>query len=324
MDDTNNYHYLCYHCESVVSSPHKVTLCPECFFWLLYEIQSITFYIKDIENHQEALVPWRWRPRNDGEVESYAMPQRAGAVIRLRWNKEGAPPPPIRWESGVLLQPAMKRVTKCNQWYWCYDCRRRGTLLDSSETIHCHESLLHRAIRFTDATIDNQDHLYWCYQCNRPFVRVPSSSSSSSENICPQCQGDQLMSMIHIRRVWVVCGDLELHHPCVCLRIYVSLITRWSLQPPPPERAWSKQRKIELLSGPEVAAGKQQLNDMVLRLAHEENIATLQFHLRGCGQLPTKSSISMTCFKSPLLLLCSWYIKLIKLLSSYVSASKSR
>ncbi|CAH9121854.1 unnamed protein product [Cuscuta epithymum] len=307
MDDTINYHYLCYHCECIVSSssPHRGTSCPRCLSRLIYEIQSITFYIKDIGNHQMAPVRWHGRPKSDGEIESYLMTKRAGVVIRLRWNKKGVAPPTNRWKGPGQLQSAVEQVTKCNQWYWCYDCQRRGTLDLSaiisssrdSEVICCRENLFHRAIRFTDATIDNQDHFYWCYQCHRPHVIISSTSSSSSESICPQCQSDQFMSIIHIRRTWVVFGDLELHHSWIYSRTYVLLNSSWFVQLSPSERAWLEQHQTKLLSSSQAAAGKQLIGDMVLRITEEEKIAKLQCNLRG--ELP----LAVKCFRWLLLLM---------------------
>ncbi|CAH9093378.1 unnamed protein product [Cuscuta epithymum] len=273
MDGTQNYHYLCCHCHWGFSSAHEAILCPQCFLELLYEIKSITFYLKDINDHQEPPLPFRWQSRNDEETEPFLMLRRPGVVIRLRWPRRGFQLQTNEWKGrSEELQSAIEHVTQCNQWYWCYECRKVGTLNQDNivssyplEIIQCSECLRHRTDRFTNTTIDSHDHYNWCYQCHTPHV---VTSSSSFENICPRCgAGDQFMAVIQIRRTTLI---IDIDKQSSMRNIQTNSFWFIEQMSHPPVKAWTEQYQREYFSSPKAVAGLLELRHILYTMDLEE------------------------------------------------------
>ncbi|CAH9096873.1 unnamed protein product [Cuscuta europaea] len=90
--------------------------------------------------------------RNDEETEPFLMLRLPGVVIRSRWSRRGFQLQTNEWNSrSEELQSDIKHVTQCNQWYWCYECHKIGTLNQDNivssyplEIIRCSECLRHR------------------------------------------------------------------------------------------------------------------------------------------------------------------------------------
>ncbi|CAH9121830.1 unnamed protein product [Cuscuta epithymum] len=288
MNRMRNHHfycYLCYQCYEGFRSPKEVTSCHLCLSQSLYEIQSITFYLGDIENHRAPPLVGKWQSRYHKRADPLVMLQWPGIVICLIWRGKGEQPRTTGWKGGPgQLQTAIEQVMKCGQLYWCYHCRKLGHTRETNgvesimtpltpttpEIMRCQECSGERAVRFTDATIDNHDPIYWCYGCRKPYhvggivqYSSSSSSSSSSEPICPQCGGDQFMSPVRMQRSLIIHGDAERDSPTNGTSTEFS----WFLKPL--SHAWWVQDQREYFWGRDAALGRVQLNH-ILGTIHEK------------------------------------------------------
>ncbi|CAH9097692.1 unnamed protein product [Cuscuta europaea] len=211
------------------------------------------------------------------------MLQRPGIVICLTWRGKGEQPRTTGWKGGAgQLQTAIEQVMKCSQLYWCYHCRKLGHTRETNsaesimtppltpttpEIMRCQDCLGERAVRFTDATIDNHNPIYWCYGCRKPYyvggIVQSSSSSSSSELICPQCGGDHLMSPVRMQRSLIIHGDAERDSP------NDGTSTEFSWFAKPLSHTWWMQDQREYFWGSDAALGRVQLNH-ILGTIHEK------------------------------------------------------
>ncbi|CAH9121831.1 unnamed protein product [Cuscuta epithymum] len=215
MDGTSDYQYLCSLCHGEFRSAHEATSCRLCSYSYIYEIESITFYLRDSDNHEKTgLVAWRWRSRNHHpERESSFIPQQPGVVIRLRRDRISWVSPLASMVGGTShqLQSTVENITHCNEWYWCYQCNKPHTLdsnvvVSSSslpEIIQCHQNPTHRTIRFTDALSYNSfNDCHWCYRCERPHFPIPAPYFS----LC-SCEGDESRTPIQFQKTVIIYRD---------------------------------------------------------------------------------------------------------------------